>query len=179
MLGDLFGKEAADDFILRHFTYRDGDTTIATGNADYADLFRVYRRAGTIRHDPDFARRFARSTGTHSECVARRIARHLWELRRAGKMRLLEERPTELNEQVNVWAYLKAPCAEPLERELSQRLGDQASFDTVYAKLCRQYEGDTPQYTANPSMLAYVSNASKYVPTPVDLYVWSLRATAW
>jgi hypothetical protein len=48
--------------------------------SDYADLFTVDRRAGTISHARTFKQSFAEQHGTHSECVARRTARHIWEL---------------------------------------------------------------------------------------------------
>ena len=199
MVGQLFGEAASSDFVLRQFRFRDDPKTVATGSADYSDLFRVDRAAGTIHHTSDFARQFARLTGAHSECVARRIARHLWELRESGKTRPFE-RHQELSEQVNAWAYYRFPCSETLERELLGRLGQQASFDIAYRRACSAAEakepapeerlrerdvarefssvgGDTyqPNPTQHPLVLAYVRNATQSVPTPVDVLRWAHR----
>lgn len=174
LLAGLFGQSVADDFILRLFARRDESSSIARGSAAYADLFRVDREAGTLKHTSDFKRSFARLTGAHSECIARRIARHLWELRKAGKKRLVEDRPDELNEQINSWAYYLVPCGEALETELRGLLGPQDSFDATVKRDCSPKEGEyTPNYRKSPMAMAYLANAARTVPTPVHLLAWS------
>lgn len=49
----------------------------------HAELLKPDPTTATIRHTQDFKRRFAAQTGQHSECVARRMARRLWELWRS------------------------------------------------------------------------------------------------
>jgi len=98
--------------------------------ADYRDLLRVDDEAGTIVHEPEFQADFARTVGGHSECVARRIARYLWELRKADfaatqageKRPRAAERPDDLMRDVQAMRYLLTPCARAQEDELRERI---------------------------------------------------------
>lgn len=117
----IFGAEAANDDIIRLVALC-GHTPLASDK----DLFHIDRVRRTITHDPEFARAFASRTGTHSECVARRLARDLWELRKehlSGKRVRVLERPDELLDAVETMAAFKVPCPSAQEHELARRLG--------------------------------------------------------
>jgi len=115
----------------------------APGAGDYADLFHVDVSRETIVHTDEYKRAFARATGQHSECVARRMARHLWELRKEGSR--VTERSDELVAQLAAWAYWRVPCHASAERELRTMLDGAppspllAAFRTPIA--LRQREG--------------------------------------
>ncbi len=127
VLGDLFGKSAADDEFLRIFALCSRGTPL--GEGFYRDLFRFEK--GTIVHTPEFQTRFAKDTGAHSECVARRMARELWELRKkhlasiesGGRGERIMSRSDELVETLDSMAAYRVPCPEALEKELQLRLG--------------------------------------------------------
>ncbi len=127
IVGDLFGKEAANDEFLRIFALCSRGTPL--GEGFYPQLFNFEK--GVIVHRPEFAKRFAKETGAHSECVARRMARELWELRRlhltslvaGGRGERAISRPDELVETLDAMAAYRIPCPEALEKELQQRLG--------------------------------------------------------
>ena len=127
VIGDLFGKGAAEDEFLRIFALCSRGTPLGEGL--YPMLFRF--QGGTIVHEPAFAKRFAMDTGAHSECVARRMARELWELRRqhlasvaeGGRGERAISRPDELVETLDAMAAYRVPCPEVLEAELQKRLG--------------------------------------------------------
>jgi integrase len=145
-LRDLFG-DAADDPALRLVALC-GKTPL--GDPRYRDLLKVdwYRR--TIHHDPAYARSFAKETGAHSECVARRLARDLWELHKkhlAGSRQRFLTRPDELVEAVEAMRSYRVPCPDALERQLRGRLG-RSEPTMVYETWSRAVGGDTPMQTA-------------------------------
>jgi hypothetical protein len=78
LLHELYGPEVRRDALLE-MVARGGPGALAP----YADLLAPDGRTGTIRHAPAYVEAYARATGTHSECVARRIARTLYDLYRA------------------------------------------------------------------------------------------------
>lgn len=78
LIGDLYGPEAARDPLLE-MVARGGPGALAP----YRELLQPDERAGTIRHARTYIEEYARATSTHSECVARRIARTLYDLHRA------------------------------------------------------------------------------------------------
>lgn len=87
--------------------------------AAFRDLFRVER--GTITHEEDYKRAFARSFGAHSECVARRIARQLWEIRQGReKPKEAVTRPAYMVRLVEVMSSYKNPCTSAQEAELKR-----------------------------------------------------------
>lgn len=85
-------------------------------------LFHVDSRARTIVHSPEFIRRFAEENSTHSECVARRMARELWELRREHKLRVGERFDQEVRDVVSSMRSFRAPCTPAEEREVRRYL---------------------------------------------------------
>ncbi len=122
ILAELFGPAAGKDELLR-LQALCGKAPLSGAllfGGDYKKLFATDKARTTIVHDPAFAKEFAAATGSHSECVARRIARHLWEIRKAGATRL--DRGDELSRRIDNWAYMAVPCPAPLERELKDRL---------------------------------------------------------
>ncbi len=106
---DLFGERAFNDSALRNVA-RCGDTALA----GFGPMF-TYSE-GTIRHDEDFKRGFADEYGTHSECVARRIARELWEMKKRAPSRA--DRPREVKTAAEVARLYKIPCTPRQEVEL-------------------------------------------------------------
>ena len=91
---------------------------------EYREMFRVDAKKGTIVHSPEFAKAFTSTTGAHSECVARRMARLLWELRREGSATLKSENRARLMNVLTAAGYYMAPCAHELEAELRVRAGE-------------------------------------------------------
>lgn len=122
-LRDLFGDEAADDPALRLVALC-GRAPLA--DPRFRDLLRINWFGRTIDHEPAYARAFAEETGTHSECVARRLARDLWELHKqhlAGSRQRVLTRPDELVDAVEAMQAYRVPCPRPLEAELQRRIG--------------------------------------------------------
>ena len=123
ILGELFGEEAAEDAVLALYTACGGEPlageTVPGGT--YAEFFRVV--GDTIVHTEKFREAFAKATGAHSECVARRVARSLYELRQADARLVDPTRSSELEAQLAAWTAFKVPCPAALEGELKARLG--------------------------------------------------------
>jgi integrase len=127
VLRQLYGDAAAEDPLLRLFALCRGNQPFTTrslplGSGNYAALFRVDSRARTIVHDKDFARDFAHATGAHSECVARRVARDMWELRKAHFAKLASrdaaiEAAKASGDHAAMEAAKKLPRGERLIRE--------------------------------------------------------------
>lgn len=132
IVGQLFGEAAEADDILQLFAYcNQEDAPLSSGR--YPELFHMQGK--TIVHDAAFAREFAKETGgAHSECVARRMARELWELRKAQIAAELAGKPTprliqrsdELLEWLGAMAFFKIPCPRAMERELADRIADKS-----------------------------------------------------
>lgn len=122
-LASHFGPESAADPNLRLVAHC-GRAPLAEER--YKELFRVDWFGRTITHEPRVREEFATATGAHSECVARRIARDLWEMhkreRATGKEERLLRRPDELVEHLDTLLSYKIPCPEALEGELRRRL---------------------------------------------------------
>lgn len=110
----FFGPEAAKDDALK-LVAKCGDVPLFS----FRDLFRV--RGETIVHEPDFKRRFAEQFGAHSECVARRIARQLWEIKQ-GRATPKEAvtKPQHMVTLVEIMRTFKVPCSEAQAYELRQ-----------------------------------------------------------
>lgn len=118
----FFGEEAAKDPILQIYALCTQGPPLR-GVRDFQELFRV--EAGTIRHDEVFKRRFAEQHGQHSECVARRLARHLWE---AGKPKTTQKRRRWASDPLlNSLLEYKIPCPREQEEELKRLFPSAAS----------------------------------------------------
>jgi len=132
LVGELFGEAAGTDDILALFAYCNQEDAPLSG-WQYPQLFNIQGK--TIVHSAEYARQFARETGgAHSECVARRMARELWELRKASiaaekagaaSPRLIQ-RPDELVEWLGAMAFFKIPCPRAMEKELLARIVDKS-----------------------------------------------------
>jgi len=128
ILAEIFGDEIKSDPVLQIEARCDGSYPLASE----AEFFRIDPEQGTIVHTEAFQKQFAEALGTHSECVARRIARDIWELRKTGS-RLLE-RPDELIEHIDMLRAYRVPCPVSLERELTDRLPKGSGFALIEAQ---------------------------------------------
>jgi hypothetical protein len=108
----LFGEEAAKDEALK-LVAKCGNVPLV----GFSDLFRV--SGETIVHTPEFKRAFAEQFGSHSECVARRIARHMWEIKQ-GRATPKEAvtKPQHMVTLVEVMRTFKVPCSDAQTMEL-------------------------------------------------------------
>ena len=107
-----FGRQAAQDEAIKLIA-RCGNVPLA----EFRELFRV--RGNTIEHDPSYKRAFAETFRVHSECVARRIARQMWEIKQ-GRATPKEAvtKPQHMVTLVEVMRTFKVPCTERQEQEL-------------------------------------------------------------
>lgn len=135
MVALLFGEEVSEDLVIKmvarhpsgylnkeHFESHDAKYTIA-------DFFRVDKGLETIVHTPQYARDFASMAFAHSECVARRTARLLWEYHQA-KARRLFNRAVNLKEQLEQWAAYLIPCSGDQELALERQLDEQYRYSS-------------------------------------------------
>lgn len=132
VLAKVFGNSVLDDGIVKAMVEFDGKSPLT----EYDQLFRVDPKAKTIVHHPEFARQFALSLGTHSECVARRIARHVYELYQKGSRQLERGHRAELARIIGTLSAYRIPCPRQLENELTQRLPEpqKARFSALWEK---------------------------------------------
>jgi len=111
----FFGAEAASDPVLKTYALCTQGAPLS-GIRDFEELFRIDPKAQTIVHDTAFKRRFAREHNAHSECVARRLARHLWE---EGDLDKKSKRKRwASDETLNTLLEYRTPCPLELEDEL-------------------------------------------------------------
>jgi hypothetical protein len=150
LIGELFGAQASADRIVR-LAVSGGEKTekgaVSSPLGDYKDLFHIDRQRRTIVHEDAFKRTWAERHGTHSECVARRSARELWELwRLGGKGSSAFERRRELVDLVRSLAAYRVPCPGSMERELRDLLGSAAPIPIyeVWEKHTYEREREEP-----------------------------------
>ncbi|MDD5007585.1 MAG: tyrosine-type recombinase/integrase [Syntrophorhabdaceae bacterium] len=133
---DLFGEEAANDSAIRHLAEGpiSGNVPCKGGSKDAINFLSFFRiKNDTIMHDEDVAKRFARITHAHSECVARRIARDLWELKKDDKRgKRILERKDQIALLICTLAEYKVPCPQAQEYELRSFLGSSRDPVPVY-----------------------------------------------
>jgi|GEM_PF-5984108 len=114
-LATVFGDEVKKDPILD--TQARCTQGIPLDEDVFKGLFRV--KGDTIQHDPEFMVEYAKQVPQHSECVARRLARHLWE----------SSRLQDVSESGNRDALLVAlsltrwPCPPDQEQDLRNKVG--------------------------------------------------------
>lgn len=89
---------------------------------------------GTIRHAPETVRKWAREHGTHSECVGRRLARHIWELFVASRGQAPFARRDELVNYVASMAAYRVPCPASQESKIRDLLRWEKVDIPIYEK---------------------------------------------
>lgn len=119
LVGEIFGPVAGDDPLLTLFALCTAGAPLQRAGERYKSLFRVV--GDTIEHTPVFRREFAQQTGAHSECVARRLARHIYEEGRAESWAKRRNWP-ETIEYLDAMSAYQVPCPGELEAELRDRL---------------------------------------------------------
>lgn len=114
LVKQFFGAAAAQDEALK-LVAKCGNVPLA----GFANLFRV--EGETIAHSPEFKRAFAEQFGSHSECVARRIARQLWEIKQGrSSPKEAVDKPQHMVTLVEVMRTFKVPCNDAQAFELRQ-----------------------------------------------------------
>ena len=118
VIAGLFGKEAAEDPWLKTQALCSQGLPFADG--EYKEFFQV--KGQTIQHDLKFADDFAHKWGQHSECLARRLARHLWEESRFDYQS--EQKRGWLNDTaLNAYRLYRVPCPSSQEQDLRNMIG--------------------------------------------------------
>lgn len=140
----FFGADAARDPVLKTYALCTQGAPLS-GVRDFGELFRVDPKAQTIVHDEAFKRRFAREFNAHSECVARRLARHLWEEGDIQKKAKRKRWASDLT--LNTLLEYRTPCPRELEEEL-RRLNPDLESRAVEAQFEVMRDADrSPQRT--------------------------------
>ena len=116
VVGQVFGKKAATDPILELFALCTAGAPLKDVLDKYKDLFRV--RKGTIAHTPAFIKSFALDTGQHSECVARRLARHIYEEGKAPQWHKRRNWPESTIPYLEAMSAYRIPCPSSQEKDL-------------------------------------------------------------
>jgi integrase len=197
LLGELFGPKAKDDDVLSIYASCQTEplqhTTGAPGG--WKDFFRT--EGGTLRHTGDFQKEFAKATGMHSECVARRIVRALHELKQEKSRLVKEDRRSELENQLASWMAFRVPCPAALEDELRSRMGPQdkplaksfsraldarvLSDDELRELIEGREQAETYALPAKPRrdvrFEPNVARVTRHCPSPVTLLFWAHMRT--
>lgn len=123
VLASLVSDEAVkDDAVLNLYGLCTAGVPLARGESSqlsrYKSLFR--QAGGTIKHEPEFKREFAKETGQHSECVARRLARHIWE---DGRLGAWYKRGNWTDPYLFAKTAYRVPCNAAQEQELRAMVG--------------------------------------------------------
>lgn len=118
VIGALFGEDAANDPWLKTQALCTQGLPFAEG--EYKEFFQV--KGQTIQHGKEFASEFAKKWGQHSECLARRTARHLWEMQRFTKQSA-ERRGWLTDTALNAYRLYRVPCPASQEQDLRNMLG--------------------------------------------------------
>lgn len=118
VLSDVFGDEVlSDPFLSTQALCTQG---APLGDDEYRALFAV--KGQTIQHPIEFARDYARRYGAHSECVARRLARHLWEQKRFDYL-FKQGKPWLQDPIFNAYRLYRHPCPPAQEQDLRNLIG--------------------------------------------------------
>ncbi len=203
ILDRIWGEKASNDFALKAFAYYLGKKKITLREErsektapleSYQELFRVKDRK--IVHDASLIREFAKKYGTHSECVARRIARSLWEMKKTTQK---SKRDKILVDEFLAMLAFRVPCADEYEKELSRIVNLSTDKVPIYSEWKRAmgqeeapkrgllemiYEEEgygeasrmgtaREMYRKNPRarMVSYTANAMNALPTPIHLLI--------
>lgn len=138
LVRQYFGEEAVKDASLE-LVAQCGDVPLG----DFRDLFRI--AGGTVEHTTDYKRAFAEAFGTHSECVARRIARELWEIHKHRPKSEYLTRPQFTVTLVEVMRTFKVPCSPRQERELAALLPYGVDPESIYQVWQRVHIPEGPE----------------------------------
>ena len=148
---------------------------------DQEDFFHI--RGRSICHTQEFKEAFAVQHGAHSECVARRLARDMWEAKNQKTEPAFLKRPGSISHWVSTMQGIRVACSPSQERELRglKRLGAEhpkrlrkafgegsdEDYDTqqeVYGSA-----GEKQTYTLNPRRRRGARKMRQLLPSPVRL----------
>lgn len=132
MLRQAFGDGPADDPYVALAARHSDDPPL--GSTPARDLLDPDPAAGTIRHRAEYKKQWAKDHGTHSECVARRLARHMYELFVASSGRGPFARRDVLIRYVTSMYSYRVPCPAAMERELRALLRYEDVKIPIYEK---------------------------------------------
>jgi len=154
MLEKAFGPKVASDPIVSlaaKMRRGDGEKQVPLSGyysqalrLSYEDLMRIDWTKQTIEHEESFKRRFAEDASMNSECVARRMARELWELWRSGKETRAFSRRDELIDLITSLASARVPCPIAQEREIRALRGEHGTAGPVYEQWRRHRSTTEP-----------------------------------
>jgi integrase len=116
VVGELFGEKAGTDPILELFALCTAGAPLKDVLDTYKGLFRV--RGGTISHTPEFVEQFGAATGQHSDCVARRLARHIYEEGKAPQWHKRRNWPESTIPYLESMTAYRVPCPASQEESL-------------------------------------------------------------
>lgn len=149
VIRDVFGDGPADDvyvaLVARHMA------NPPLQGKELKDLLDPDWDAGTIRHPPEVIREWALKYGTHSECVGRRLARHMWELFVSARGRGPFSRRDELVNYVTSMAAYRVPCPASMEAKLRALLRWEKVDIPIYEKWSRAFGTSATDYPELPS----------------------------
>lgn len=125
VLSAIFGKELADNQAIRLMAKC---TVSGPPLAAYADLLRIDPSTGRLGQTPEYQRKHRNTFGADPGCVAKRIARWLYEMRKdldernaarlaEGKKRLTEK-PSGLIDIIDTMKIYRVPCSPDVEGKL-------------------------------------------------------------
>lgn len=120
-VAQLFGEEAGADHVLNLFALCTSGAPLRDVLDKYKNLFRV--SGGTIQHTAEFKKDFAEATAQHSECVARRVARHIFDEGRLGSWYERRNWPDTTIPYLEAMTAYRVPCPASQETELRHLLG--------------------------------------------------------
>lgn len=160
LVSQLLGPVAGDDPILETFSLCTSGSPLARAGERYKNLFRV--QGTTIRHTDEFAKQFARETGGHSECVARRLARHIYEEGKAPRWAKRRNWPETIDYLDALSAY-RIPCPRAQEYELRDRLaiGTPLPVFEAWQDAQRRIEAGAAPDEEEPEYLAVMREAAE------------------
>lgn len=149
------------------------------GKAVDEEWFRWPSSSPTIEHTETLRAQAARN-GMHSECVARRLVRALWEAKKRSIGRKEAIGPTEINSITDQFLALFVPCPPALEQELLLRRRGEPLPDAIRA-VQRSLLLDAQEAAMGPQEKEdvvsserelkkagmYIANGIKMLPNPV------------
>jgi integrase len=138
LVSKFFGAAAAKDPAIK-LVAKCGKVPLSK----FRELFQI--KGGTIAHDDAFKAAFARQHGTHSECVARRIARKLWETKKRSPRSEYVTKPQHMVMLVDIMETFKVPCTRSQEQDLAYVVKYADEPREIYGKWARLRTASTEQ----------------------------------